>query len=187
MSGRNPREALQRYVQPLQAALHCVTPARLQSTPSDLNVIELLKFPDSRGAELRRRDSINGERLDVVYLVIHQHFGIEVTAGVNQPRTYRVVTNGYEYMILNRQQREVLAFHWHPGQRSHEHDPHVHIGSAVVDSGSSDIGKTFSRFHIPTGHISIAQVVRLLLTDFGVVPNRQDWEVTLAGLLTSDT
>jgi hypothetical protein len=74
-----------------------------------------------------------------------------------------------------------------PDRPSHEHEPHVHIGSAIIDVGSSDIGKTFSRFHIPTGHISIAQVVRLLLTDFNVVPNRQDWEAALAGILSPDT
>jgi hypothetical protein len=147
----------------------------------------MLRFPDSRGAELRRRDPVNGERRDPVYLVIHQHFGIEVKTAVSQPRTYKAMTTGYEYMILNRQQREIVVFHWHPGQRSHEHSPHVHLGSAVVDVNSSDIGKTFSRFRIPTGHVSVAQVVRLLLTDFNVVPNRQDWESVLGAILPAHT
>ena len=152
-----------------------------------LDVVEMLRFPSDIGAELRRRNPSSNQRLDPIYLLIHQHYGIVVTSQENEPRSYRIVTGGYSYVIQSNQHREIIAFHWHPRQRSHEHDPHVHIGSAVIDADSSDIGKTFSRFHIPTGHISIAQVVRLLLTDFNVVPNRQDWEAMLAGLLPAET
>lgn len=104
----------------------------------------------------------------------------------SEPRDYLVITDGYSYVIRDREQREILAFHWHPGQRSAVNAPHLHVGSAILDSQSGDLGKAFSRFHIPTGHISIAQVVRLLATEFNVVPNRQDWEAILGRLLMAE-
>lgn len=180
-SAKNPRDALDQYAQPLQAALHCVTPAKLQRGVAELDTVELLTFLDTPSVELKRQESVSGQRLESVYLLVHQRYGVATVPG-GDPRQYRVITQGYNYVIRNRRQREIVAFHWHPGERSHEHDPHVHIGSVVIDANSSDMGKAFSRFHIPTGHISVAQVVRLLLTDFNVVPNRQDWEAILDGL-----
>lgn len=90
---------------------------------------------------------------------------------------------GYSYAVRDHRQREILAFHWHPDRRSHEQDPHIHIGSGIVDSSAGDLGKVFSRFHIPTGHMVLARVVRMLITEFSVVPNRQDWETVIGRLL----
>lgn len=170
----------------MQTALHCLTPAKLRYRRSELNTNGFLDF-EQAPIRLRRRIQATKRCLDPVYFLIAYRYRLIRDSDDAVPGKYQILPIGYEYMIGNHQQREILVFHWHPGQRSHEHDPHVHIGSAIIDAGSSDIGKTFSRFHIPTGHISITQVVRLLLTDFNVVPNRQDWEAVLAGALSVDT
>lgn len=183
MPGASPQEALDDHVRPIQAVLHCVTPAKLWRRHAEANVNGVLNFEHSPHVELRRRIQDTGQRFERVNFLVMHRYRIVRYADSPESEGYRVISTGYEYTVSNYQQREILAFHWHPGQRSHEHDPHVHIGSAVIDSASSDIGKVFSRFHIPTGHVSIAQVVRLLLTDFKVVPNRQDWEATFARLL----
>jgi hypothetical protein len=94
------------------------------------------------------------------------------------------VTVSYQYVISDQQQRELLAFHWHPEGVSAERDPHVHIGSGIIDSGAGDLGKVFSNFHVPTGHVPLGRVVRMLVTEFDVVPNRQDWDAVLNRLLT---
>lgn len=127
-----------------------------------------------------------GQRFTSVNLSIAHRYRVVLESDDESSGTYRVIPVGYAYTISNHQHREIIVFHWHPGQRSHEHDPHIHIGSVVIDSDSIDTGKTFSRFHIPTGHVSIVQIVRLLLTDFNVVPNRQNWEAVLDGLRLRD-
>lgn len=181
MSGTNARTVVDQYAQLLQAALHCVTPAKLRRGISDHTGIEMLTLFEAPTVELRRRDSDTGERFEPVSLLVHHHY--RVITEDSDPRQYRVVTAGYSYAIRNQQQREILTFHWHPGRRSHEQEPRLHVGSAILDSSASDIGKGFSSFHIPTGYILLARVVQLLLTEFQVIPNRQDWESTLVQLL----
>lgn len=179
MSVNNPDEVFDRYAQPIQVALHCVTPAKLKRGAARPEITQLLTTADEPTIELKRRNPESSQRLDSVYLFVSQYYRIIPVAQAGVSRSYRVSTVGYSYEIRNSLQQEIVAFHWHPGQRSHEDEPHIHVGSAILDSKSSDLGKVFSTFHIPTGPISLAQVVRLLLRDFNVVPNRRDWEETL--------
>ena len=181
MSGKGAYEVLDGYIQPIQSALHCITPTKLRYRRVELNVNGVLDTEQSP-VQLRRRDRVSGTRLDPVNLLAINRYRVVRGPDALGSEGYQIIPTSYEYTILNDQLREVIAFHWHPGQRSHEHNPHIHIGSIMVDSGSTDFGRAFSRFHIPTGHIAIAQVVRLLLTDFNVVPNRQDWESVLSQL-----
>jgi hypothetical protein len=124
-------------------------------------------------------------QLPPVYFRIDQHITTLLASAPKEPRQYRIATLGYNYAILNQRFREILSFHWHPEQRSPEHEPHLHVGSAIIDVDAADFGKGFSGMHIPTGKIALAQVVRMLLTEFNVVPNRQDWDATLRRLLAN--
>ena len=56
----------------------------------------------------------------------------------------------------------------------------------IVDPDASDFGKPFSRFHIPTGQMALARVVRMLITEFNVIPNRQDWDSVISQLLDDE-
>ena len=174
MSG-SPRAALLAYAQPLQGARLLVTPSRLQYSAEETGSMEILRFVNAPGAELKRRDQTSNAQLPSVYLRVDQYISTLLVSVEHEPRHYRVTTLGYEYAILDQQQREIISFHWHPGRRSHEHDSHAHIGSAVIDSNAASLGKTFSRFHIPTGQVSLVRIVRMLLTEFQAVPNRRDW------------
>ena len=183
MTAGNPRTAVEQFAQLHQAALHCVTAAKLQRGTSETETIGVLTFLGVQFAELRRRGD-DDQRLEPITLGVDVHY--QVFAEHYDPRQYRVVTVGYRYAISTAQQREIIAFHWHPARRSHEQNPHLHVGSAVVDVSRSDFGRTFSRFHIPTGHMPLSRVVRMLITEFDVVPNRQDWEAVLYRLLEAD-
>lgn len=183
----SPRDALRDYAQPLQAALHCVTSVILQYSADEPGAREILRVVTPPGAELRRRDQASGAHLASVYLRIDHHISTLLDSARDEPRRYRIATLGYNYAVLDQQYREILSFHWHPGQRSHEYEPHLHVGSAVIDADVPEFGKTFSRMHIPTGQVSLARVVRMLLTDFQVMPNRQDWDVVLGRLVGSET
>jgi hypothetical protein len=182
----SPGGALQEFAQPLQAALLCVTPARLQLLSDAEGAVEMLRLASATGVRLRRFDSSDGLPLSAIYFRADHHISTMLTSTDGDTRRYQVILRGYRYGILDQHQREIIAFHWHPGRRSYEHDPHLHVGSVIVDPDASDFGKPFSRFHIPTGKMALARVVRMLITEFNVVPNRQDWEAVINRLLDVD-
>jgi hypothetical protein len=41
------------------------------------------------------------------------------------------------------------------------------------------LGVTLARLHIPTGRVAFEEVVRLLITELRVEPNRDDWREIL--------
>lgn len=88
----------------------------------------------------------------------------------------------YQYRLLDRDQTELLVYHWQPGPDSAGPDhPHLHISAALrakVDASSTrTIG--LDKLHIATGLVSLAAVVRMLIAEFGVAPQRPDWRETL--------
>lgn len=76
---------------------------------------------------------------------------------------------GYEYTLLTASEREILAFHLHPGR-----GPHLHFGA-----GAGELFEPLYKAHVPTGPVSLAEVVLMLVRDFGVEPLRADWETVL--------
>lgn len=78
---------------------------------------------------------------------------------------WQVVTIGYYYTLLDADQREILAFHWHPSSRSPITEPHLHLGP-----GARVGYDRLHRAHIPTGHITIQDVLLLAINDLGVEP-----------------
>ena len=80
---------------------------------------------------------------------------------------------GWNYQLIDRLGRTILAFHWHPVGQSRVTWPHVHVYGRTEPE---ELGKA----HLPTGDVSLAAVVRMLIDDFGVVPVRPDWRAILA-------
>jgi hypothetical protein len=96
--------------------------------------------------------------------------------GANSART-----TAYRYRLLDAREREILAYHWHPIGRSAVAYPHMHLSSRI---GSIELGPgigsvRLADMHLPTGPVALADVVRLLITEFSVVPRRSDWEAVL--------
>lgn len=100
---------------------------------------------------------------------------------VNDPvKTFQVRDTGYWYEIGDASGREIIAFHWHPASVSSMTFPHLHLSSrlgmlAINDASSIALGE----MHIPTGFIEVADLVRLLIVEFGVEPRRANWESIL--------
>jgi hypothetical protein len=86
----------------------------------------------------------------------------------------------YHYHVLDRDEREIIAFHWHPEGVSPIRFPHLHLSSTIgrvpLPGGSS---VDLAGMHLPTGSIALADVVRLLIVEFRAVPRRDDWEAIL--------
>jgi hypothetical protein len=82
------------------------------------------------------------------------------------------LTTNYWYHIVDRDERMILAYHWHPSGRSTVTAPHLHVGgrTAPVD---------LSKAHLPTGVVALPAVVRMSITELGVEPLRTDWREVL--------
>jgi hypothetical protein len=102
--------------------------------------------------------------------LLHQYRLVE-DEGERGP--WKAQTAAYFYAIEDQAGNEVLAFHWHPhvvGTTT----PHLHVRSARHE----DIPR-LGKAHIPTGRISVEQVLRLLLADLDVEARRDDWREVL--------
>jgi hypothetical protein len=79
-------------------------------------------------------------------------------------------TAAYEYRRSDQDDREILAYHWHPGGQSNAEAPHLHLG-AGAGLGRSELLTA----HLPTGSVPIQDVLRLAIESFGAEPARRDW------------
>ena len=119
---------------------------------------------------------VQGERLG---FVVRSEFLVAPTIDVSD--LYEARTVGYWYQILDREGRELLAYHWHPEGVSPVVTPHVHMSHArwtIAPEGSAR-GPALADLHLPTVAVALADVVRRLITDLGARPRRPDWDDVL--------
>ena len=92
------------------------------------------------------------------------------------PRTsWQVEIVGYDYAVYDSDEREILLYHWHPRGGSPVATPHLHLGNGA------QVGRREVRdAHLPTGHVPLSDMLRLLIEDMAVHPRRQDWGTVLA-------
>jgi hypothetical protein len=173
--GRDPNEAFRNYVGPLRDALHCVTEARFgldtrhASTLNKRYAVVLAGFnPVPLRSDLKLKLRVgNAVRL------------VEVSPRVVE-RRFQVETGEY-FCELSVEDHEILTSHWTPeaaGAKSVAF-PHIHIGSSLVADQRVIRPKDFHKVHIPTGPVSVAAVLRLAITEFGVQPLRRNWSEIL--------
>ncbi len=81
----------------------------------------------------------------------------------------------YSYLLNDRDHKEILAYHWHPDTRNSVDFPHMHLGA-----GTGMARRELFRAHLPTGRITLEDMVRLTIIEFGVQPYRDDWREVLA-------
>jgi hypothetical protein len=89
---------------------------------------------------------------------------------VDDPDTgpWKTSTAKYRYTIYRPDQREVLAFHWHPGREAYDR-PHLHVGH-----GAGALIPALRAAHIPTGRVSVEDFILLAIREFGVRARRGD-------------
>lgn len=100
---------------------------------------------------------------------------------------FRVDATFYQYRIFDLGLSEIVVYDWAPAGPSSVRTPHLHVPAA----GSIILGqragsplkdqKTFlGNLHLPTGHVTLENIVGLLIREFQVVPRRDDWIDILA-------
>lgn len=90
---------------------------------------------------------------------------------------------GYAIALEDRDGIELLAFHRHlPGARGEPRRPHVHVSAAPRPrQANGERGLVpLDKRHLPTGPVSLADVVAMLIEEFGAEPLVPDWRERLA-------
>jgi hypothetical protein len=94
----------------------------------------------------------------------------------------RVVERMYAYRLLDHQHTELLVYHWQPGPDFRGPDqPHLHV-SAALSAKTDAVAREnigLDRRHIATGRVSPADIIRMLITEFDVAPQRHNWQSVL--------
>jgi hypothetical protein len=110
-----------------------------------------------------------------VFFRVTLSFEVVVPEDVSHQYTTRIVS--YEYRLIDHDDREILAFHWHPVGLSDVVDPHLHLSSRLnpIEIGRNQESLNLADMHIPTGFVMLEDVVRLLVAEFGIAPRRDDW------------
>ncbi len=163
MSLRTPRDAAQFFRDPLQQALHCLTPAKFDF-PREYPTGTALKLAIGAVEPVR----LSGDYPLLLSATIRFHIIADA------PTAHRVSMRGYEYALLHGNGRELLVYHWHPESRSAVTSPHLH-----VKAGADLRREEFARAHIPTGWVTFQDVIWLAITQFGAKPTKKDWMTTL--------
>jgi hypothetical protein len=96
-------------------------------------------------------------------------------------RGWGIETISYLYAILDREGREILAYHWHPFARGPGF-PHLHLSGriGVLPIGGQAPPVALGGMHLPTEEITFPAIVRLLLAEFDAAPRRQNWAAVVA-------
>jgi hypothetical protein len=128
---------------------------------------------DPHALTLNRGDSVQLHGTPGISFAMVQHYRIIEDSSPRGP--WRVVTVTYSYVYEDHAGHEILAFHWHPDQRSTITFPHLHLGY-----GAGQLRPELHRAHIPTGRVSLAHVIALGIRELGVEPLRSDWESVVA-------
>jgi hypothetical protein len=167
MAGKNPHEAVDNFVTPLRQALACVT--------NEILLVGGGYYPSSspHAVTLSHNPAVLGRDRRLALTLIQQYRIIEDDV----PRgPWKVRTVAYNYTVeeATGSGHEIFAYHWHPRERTARHFPHFHLYQ-----GAGGIHEAVRKAHFPTGRIAIEDVLRLLITEWGVKPLHNDWEAIL--------
>ena len=164
-TGRTPAEAVAKYQSGIQRLLSCVSNSVVSVAggyyPSSVPHSLIAESGLLRGASR-------------LMLTLEQYYRIaEPPSSRTAPWQVEIV--GYDYAVYDSDEREILLYHWHPHGGSPIALPHLHLGSGA------QVGRREVRdAHLPTGHIPLSALLRLLIVEMGVQPRRQDWDTILS-------
>jgi hypothetical protein len=173
LAARSPAEAVLAHLEPLKEVVACLTRAAILNAEGYHRSAEplVLALGDGGPVPLRMR----ANRLPIAVSVTQQY---QVVPDELEQDRFKVTVRGYWYTIETPAGQEILAYHWHPGGLSEVDSCHLHLGPGLKSGlGMKNLGK----MHLPSGRVSVEEVVRLALSvdGWGGQPQRSDWEQVL--------
>lgn len=92
-------------------------------------------------------------------------------------------TTAYTAHLYSRDGRELIAYHWNAVGDGRVKTPHLHVGRFFVHAGLPGpfraLVNRLGKAHLPTGYVTLAEILRVTITDLGVEPLRDDWAEVL--------
>ena len=161
-AGRTPAEAAHAFRDALQRLLSCVASAPLTVHGGYYTAEQPHQLTTATGLPVR----LGGAARLALVLRLRYRF----VPNEDQHRLWRVSTVAYQMALEDQEGRAVVAYHWHPFAGTRVQFPHLH-----VEPGSNTPAAILGRAHLPTGHVGLADVLRLAITELGVRPVRTDW------------
>lgn len=165
LPGKNPTEAFHNFHRPLQQDVNCITRDFLVSSPGGRHVVDKTHSLSMANGPIRLNDA--GVQLEV---------GLEysiIKTGKSGKDAYRCTTKSYAYALLDDDDKQMFAWHWHPFGLSTFAEPHVHP-YRIGPGGLPPDG------HYPSGRVSLEMVVRCCITQLGAPTRVDDWEKVLS-------
>ncbi|WP_141979690.1 hypothetical protein [Saccharothrix saharensis] len=164
MPGRTPSEAFDAFVDPLKEALSCLAHAKINVTHGGRTVVD-----EEHSLYLNRATAVELKGPARLELGIRMRYKIIRDESLEKG-PFRVTTLAYDYLLARKSGEAVLNFHWHPSGKSHNKQPHIHVGTNELANDSVLTNK----IHVPTGRVSVEQVLRAAI-ELGVQPIIPDW------------
>jgi hypothetical protein len=160
LAGRTPSEAARKFREPIQQALSCISE-------------RVISIADEGGRYVLTLASGEPARLKGnAGLFLSVTIRYRVVAGKGDAGPWKVSVTAYIYELSelshDGKSQVVLGYHWHPGVGSVA-TPHLHLGPEVATAHLD------RKKHLPTGRVSLEQVIRVAIEELGVISLRPGW------------
>jgi hypothetical protein len=168
LSDRQVRTERQRYIDNVRRSVSCITPVVVLAAPLDTpNTWRMWLAADPPPLPTAPQLAIR----------LAQEFQHRRKIGNGSVRPYLV---SYRYELSELSEREIFAYHCQPKGDSPITHPHIQVGT-------NDPRLSHENKHLPTGLVTLHQVIHCLITEFEVPPLRKDWaDILAAGHSTID-
>lgn len=178
MAGRSIQAAYKNFLDPLDRALECITPARItRLKPEEIPLDREFSVALAEGnpSPLKSPDNL--------FITVQQTAKIVRGPGGELGR-FRAHTIKYSYAFAidvceeDPSGREILAFHWTPDTLVDDEKrfAHLHIKSPMLASPPPVVPKKFSSAHIPTERLCVESIVRFAIEELGVTALNPNWD-----------
>lgn len=162
MAGRNPAEAFENFIAPVERAISTLGPAKITLSPRGRSA------PD-----LDHVWTLNGTNGFVAkhgwHFEAFMNYRIVRSEGDAGP--WKITTTGYRYRLALTGQ-DLFRLHWHPIGKSHVDFPHLHAAIATGSPAES------LDAHLETDRMSLERALAWAF-ELGLPAARKDWREVL--------
>ena len=180
MAGRDVVDAFNNFVAPMNETLGCMTSGRLGikgRLNGRIGRPSSVIFNRGQSLVLARND------LEPIHFgAMHRFRCIEVADDERGLVKIESIEYWHSFDVFRGNVlRELFSFHWTPELLEGEgiNEPHLHLKTPMIHPDAPLSNKTFGKFHIPTGRVSLESIVRFAIVDLNVVPRTPNWDATL--------
>lgn len=178
MAARTPRAAIEDVLTRLTTVIRCVSDQPLHAVgqrKAPQEPVSIAFLPLLKPAVLHTMPG----RARIALAIKHDLLVMRVNMRRNE---FEAITAAYAYRVLDHNGDEIIAYPWHPNSASNVIHPHLHLSHSikpVPSAPSNDPPIALADMHVATGFVSLSDIVRMLIIEFGVEPRRAGWETIL--------